>query len=243
LLMRNNSRFGAAVTLPVLFVLASAREAKAQFVVSDPVTESNTLAMHVEQVLQYAQEVQTALNTYNHLQLMIREVQQLATHPSTNIAADLSMFSSVLQQSQALALNLAQMDATFQNNFAPYSPSQMVNYAAQYNTWAATALKGLHAAANSAAYQGNMLQNEQAFMQQMNTMNQASTGMDQGIQITNSIGLETVAQLEKLRMLTISNIQQNAVMATTLLNSQQANVTTETNLFTDLGTSADQRGW
>jgi P-type conjugative transfer protein TrbJ len=241
--MRNNSRFGAAVTLPVLFVLASAREAKAQFVVSDPVTESNTLAMHVEQVLQYAQEVQTALNTYNHLQLMIREVQQLATHPSTNIGADLATFSSVLQQSQSLALNLAQMDVIFQNNFAPYSPSPLVNYAAQYNTWAATALKGLHAAANSAAYQGNMLQNEQAFMQQMNTMNQASTGMDQGIQITNSIGLETVAQLEKLRMLTISNIQQNAVMATTLLNSQQANVTTETNLFTDLGTSADQRGW
>jgi len=89
----------------------------------------------------------------------------------------------------------------------------------------------------------NMLQNEQMFMQQMNTMNQASVGMDQGIQITNSIGLETVAQLEKLRMLTISNIQQNAVMATTVLNAQQANVTTQTNLFTDLGTSADQRGW
>ena len=241
--MRNLTCLRAAVALPALLLLGSAREAKAQFVVSDPVTEGNTLAMHVEQVLQYAQEVQMALNTYNHLQLMIREVQQLATHPSTNIAADLSMFSSVLQQSQALALNLAQMDATFQNNFAPYSPSPLVNYAAQYNTWAATALKGLHAAANSAAYQGNMLQNEQMFMQQMNTMNQASVGMDQGIQITNSIGLETVAQLEKLRMLTISNIQQNAVMATTVLNAQQANVTTQTNLFTDLGTSADQRGW
>ena len=98
--MRNLTGFRAAVALPALFLLASAREAKAQFVVSDPVTEGNTLAMHVEQVLQYAQEVQTALNTYNHLQLMIREVQQLATHPSTNTAADLSMFSSVLQHAR-----------------------------------------------------------------------------------------------------------------------------------------------
>jgi P-type conjugative transfer protein TrbJ len=241
--MRNLTCFRAAVALPALFLFASTREAKAQFVVSDPVTEGNTLAMHVEQVLQYAQEVQTALNTYNHLQLMIREVQQLATHPSTNIAADLSMFSSVLQQSQALALNLAQMDATFQNNFAPYSPSPLISYAAQYNTWANTALNSLHAAANSAAYQGNMLQNEQAFMAQMNTMNQSSAGMDQSIQITNSIGLETVAQLEKLRMLTIANIQQNAIMASAVLNAQQANVTTQTNLFTDTGTVADQRGW
>jgi P-type conjugative transfer protein TrbJ len=241
--MRNLTCFRAAVALPALFLFASTREAKAQFVVSDPVTEGNTLAMHVEQVLQYAQEVQTALNTYNHLQLMIREVQQLATHPSTNIAADLSMFSSVLQQSQALALNLAQMDATFQNNFAPYSPSPLISYAAQYNTWANTALNSLHAAANSAAYQGNMLQNEQAFMAQMNTMNQSSAGMDQSIQITNSIGLETVAQLEKLRMLTIANIQQNAITASAVLNAQQANVTTQTNLFTDTGTLADQRGW
>jgi P-type conjugative transfer protein TrbJ len=245
--MRKLSFLHAVVALPIFLLFAAPRQARAQFggvvVCTNCADEPTTLAMQARQILQYIQEAQTALSTYQHLQLMIREVQQLATHPSTNIAADLATFSGVLQQSQALALNLAQMDAVFQNNFAPYSPSPLVNYAAQYNNWATTALNGLRAAANSAAYQGTMLQNEQAFMQQMNTLNQASTGMDQGIQISNSIGLETVAQLEKLRMLTISNIQQNAVLATTLLNAQQANVTTETNLFADLGTSADQRGW
>jgi P-type conjugative transfer protein TrbJ len=135
------------------------------------------------------------------------------------------------------------MDAVFQNNFAPFAPSPLINYAAQYNTWATTALNGLHAAANSAAAQGGMIQNEQLFMGQMNTMNQGDNGMDQSLQIGNSIGLETVAQLERLRMLTIANIQQNAIMATTALNTQQANVTTLTNMFTDTGIVADQRGW
>ena len=106
-----------------------------------------------------------------------------------------------------------------------------------------TALNGLHSSANSAAAQGNMIQNEQLFMAQLNTMNQQQNGLDQGLQIGNAVGLETVAQLQRLRMLTIANIQQNAVMATTVLNAQQANVTTRANQFTDTGLGADQRGW
>jgi P-type conjugative transfer protein TrbJ len=199
--------------------------------------------MKAEQILQYVQEAATALNTYYQLQYFIREVQQLATHPSTNIGADLATFSGILSQSQVLALNLAQMDAVFQNNFAPYMPTPVVNYAAQYNTWVSSALSALRAAADGAASQGTMIQNEQLFMSQMNTLNQGDNGMDQSLQIGNSIGLETVAQLERLRMLTIANIQQNAVMATTILNTQQADVTTISNLFTNLGTTADQRGW
>jgi len=241
--MRNFSRLGAVVALLAFFMFLGAPKARAQFVFSDPITEGNTLAMHIEQLMQYVQEAQTALSTYQHLMLMEREVQQLVTHPSTNIAMDLATFSNVLQQSQGLALNLAQMDATFRSQFAPYSPSPLVNYSAQYNTWATTALNSIHAAANSAGYQGNMLQNEQQFMQQMNQMNQMSNGEDQSLQIGNSIGLETVAQLQKLRMLVVTQMGQQAVVATTALNAQQAAVTTSANAFTNTGSVADQRGW
>jgi P-type conjugative transfer protein TrbJ len=174
---------------------------------------------------------------------MIREVQQLAEHPSTNIALDLATFSSVLQSSAALAMDLGQMNAIFQANFAPFAPTPLTNFAQQYSTWATTALNGLHSAANSAASQGNMIQNEQLFMAQLNGMNQQTNGLDQGLQIGNAVGLETVAQLQRLRMLTIANIQQNAAVATTLLNAQQANVTTQANQFMDTGLTADQRGW
>jgi P-type conjugative transfer protein TrbJ len=231
---------GCFVVLPLF-----PHKAEGQFVavVSDPPVESMTFAMHMQQLLQYVQEAATALSTYQHLQLMIREVQQLVTHPSTNIAMDLATFSSVLAQSQAIAMNVAQMDATFQNNFAPYSPTPLMNYAVQYNQWANTALRSIHASANAAGYQGNMLQNEQGWMSQVNLMNQAPNGMDQSLQINNSIGLETVAQLQKLRMLMISDIGQQAVMSTTMLNTQQAALLSQQNALTDTGTTADQRGW
>jgi P-type conjugative transfer protein TrbJ len=241
--MRNFSRLSAVVALPVFLMFVSAREARAQFTVSDPIEESETLTIHLEQLLQYTQDLNTAVNTFQHLQLMIREVQQLAQHPSTNIALDLATFSNVVAQSQAISLDLAQMDATFNNLFAPYAPSPLINYAAQYNSWATAALQSIHSAANSAGYQGNMLQNEQQWMQQINLMNQATNGMDQGLQITNVVGLETVAQLQKLRMLMISDLGQQATFNTTILNQQQAGVLAETNMFTDLGTTADQRGW
>jgi type IV secretion system protein TrbJ len=245
--MRKASLFlGSAVS--GLFLLAFPQQSKAQFpggvfVCANCADEPTSIAMKTEQVLQYLKEVETALNTYNHLQLMIREVQQLAEHPSTNISADLATFSGVLQSSASLAMDLGQMDAIFQSDFAPFAPSPLANFSQQYSTWAGTALNGLHSAANSAASQGNMIQNEQLFMAQLNTMNQQQNGLDQGLQIGNSVGLETVAQLQRLRMLMIANIQQNAVMATTVLNAQQANITTQANQFTDTGLGADQRGW
>ena len=236
-------QWGALAVLPAALLMMPMQEAKAQWVVSDPGTETNTMLTHVTQLLQYIKDVQMALSTLQQATMMAREVQQLATHPSTNIAADLAMFSIVLSQSQGLALNLAQMDVTFRNQFAPFSPSPLVNYAAQYNTWATTALGAVRGAANSAGYQGNMLQNEQQWMAQINMMNQQPNGQDQSIQLTNTIGLETVAQLQKLRMLFIQNIGSNAAFTTSQLNTQQAAQQGQTNAFTYVPFAADQRGW
>jgi len=236
-------QWGALAVLPAALLMMPMQEAKAQWVVSDPGTETNTMLTHVTQLLQYIKDVQMALSTLQQATMMAREVQQLVTHPSTNIAADLAMFSNVLSQSQGLALNLAQMDVTFRNQFAPFSPSPLVNYAAQYNTWATTALGAVRGAANSAGYQGNMLQNEQQWMAQINMMNQQPNGQDQSIQLTNTIGLETVAQLQKLRMLFIQNIGSNAAFTTSQLNTQQAAQQGQTNAFTYVPFAADQRGW
>jgi P-type conjugative transfer protein TrbJ len=236
-------QWGALAVLPAALLMMPMQEAKAQWVVSDPGTETNTMLTHVTQLLQYIKDVQMALSTLQQATMMAREVQQLATHPSTNIVADLAMFSNVLSQSQGLALNLAQMDVTFRNQFAPFSPSPLVNYAAQYNTWATTALGAVRGAANSAGYQGNMLQNEQQWMAQINMMNQQPNGQDQSIQLTNTIGLETVAQLQKLRMLFIQNIGSNAAFTTSQLNTQQAAQQGQTNAFTYVPFAADPRGW
>ena len=241
--MSRISYWGALAVLPSALLMMPLQEAKAQWVVSDPTTEMNTMMSHVTQLLQYIKDVQMALSAVQQATMMAREVQQLATHPSTNIAADLAMFSNVLSQSQGLAMNFAQMDVAFRNQFAPYSPSPMVNFAVQYNQWSSGALNAMRGAANSAGYQGNMIQNEQQWMAQVNMMNQMPNGQDQSIQLGNSIGLETVAQLQKLRMLMIQNIGSNAAFTTGQLNMQQSAQTAQGTAFTFVPIQADTRGW
>ncbi len=97
----------------------------------------------------------------------------------------------------------------------------MVNYAAQYNTWATGALKAIDGSAMAAGYQGNMIGNEMTFMNQMQHLISQPNGMDQSIQIGNAVSLETVAQLQKLRMLMIQDIGSRSAFTTTQINAQQ----------------------
>jgi hypothetical protein len=80
-------------------------------------------------------------------------------------------------------------------------------------------------------------------MSQINMMNQQPNGMDQSIQLTNSIGLETVAQLQKMRMLMIQNIGSNAAFTTGQLNMQQSAQTAQGSAFTFVPIQADTRAW
>ena len=163
------SHFAAIVALPALLITIPVQEAKAQWV-RYPIRAQKRIPSQPTppNCSSTSKRRSQALQAVQMATMMTREVKQLATHPSTNIAADLATFSGILAQSQGLAGNLAQMSVTFQNQFAPYSPSPFVNWAWQYNTWASTALKTIAGSASGMGYQGNMLQNENQWMQTIN---------------------------------------------------------------------------
>lgn len=231
-------------------VFLAATTAQAQFVVSDPVTEASTTASslstaasHVTQVLQYANDIQRALTIAQHLMLMQREVQQLVQHPSTNFLQDLNMVSGILQQSQGLALNVAQISQTFSNQLAPYSPNPVLTYASQYNTWANTALKALNGAAQVNGAQGNMMNGQQTvFMNQMSGLIGQPTGLDQGIQITNALNFELVQQMQRMNAANASTASASMAAMTAQLNHQQTSINAQTAFIENSGaTNTDVR--
>ena len=222
------------------------RKAKAQFgggvfVCANCSDEGTTLVMKAQQVLQYLKEAQTALAAIQSAQMMVREGINLAEHPSTNIMTDLSMLSTILVQSQGLAGNMAQLNAQFQNTYAPYNSSPLTNYALAYNNWASTTLKTINGSLNAAGYQGGMLQQEGLWMQQVQAMNRTSMGQDSLLQLGNTIGTQEVAQLQSLRQLMISNMQANAAVTAQEVNTQQAQQSAQQNSFTHANWSADPR--
>jgi P-type conjugative transfer protein TrbJ len=83
--------------------------------------EATTLLMKAQQAMQYLQEAQTAPRAIQMAQMMVAEGKMLATHPRTNIMADLNMLSTILVHSQGLAGTMAQMDAQFRQTYGTYN--------------------------------------------------------------------------------------------------------------------------
>ncbi len=218
-------------------------KAEAQFLGVGNATEWTQLLNNAQLVMSYVKQAQTALHSVQMAQMMVREGQQLVQHPTTNIAADLLSLSSILQQSQGLAGNLAQMDAQFRSVYAPFSASPIASYAGAYNQWAMTTLNTIHGATNTAGFQGNMIGNEQAFMAKIKVMLQTPAGQDQALQLGNVLGTETVAQLQKLRQLMMADMAAKGAIAAQLVNTQQVQQNAQQNGFRHAVITADQRAW
>ena len=233
-----------ATAVCVVLLGLPVQEARAQWVVSVPVLEEMTWAMKVQQVLQYIREAQTALKSIQMAQMMVREGINLAQHPSTNILADLNMLSGIITQSQGLAGNLAQLDASFRMTYGNYSgPDAASTFAMQYGDWTAKTLNTICGAVNAAGYQGSMLGNEQAWMQQIQQMNQTPMGHDASLQLGNTIAIEEIAQLEKLRQLMIADMTSKGAFTAQLVNQQQATQSAQQNGFAHAPWTADTRRW
>ncbi|HEX3682121.1 MAG TPA: hypothetical protein VHU83_06215 [Bryobacteraceae bacterium] len=239
-----HKRTWEAMAALLLGSLITAPHIEAQWTVSDPGLTALTARMHAQQLMQYLQEAQTAFHAIQMAQMMATEGKMLATHPSTNIMADLSMLSTIMMQSQGLAGDLAQMDAKFRQMYGVYNgPDPTITYALKYYNWANSTLKTINGSLNAAGYQSGMLQNERLWMTQIQAMNQMPLGRDQSLQLGNTIATEEVAQLQALRQLMIADMQSKAAFAAQQVNAQQAQQVAQQSGFTYVDPVADSRSW
>ena len=237
-------RAGIAFTTCVLLIGVPVRKARAQFWNPLGATEVTQLLNHAQLAMTYIKEAQTALNAIQMAQMMVREGVNLAQHPSTNIAYDLGMLSSILVQSQGLAGDMAQMDVAFRQTYGNYNgPDAATQFALQYNNWANTTLNTIRGSVNAAGYQGSMLSNEQAWMTQIQMMNKTTMGRDQSLQLGNTIAIEEITQLQKLRQLMIADMTSKGAFTAQQVNGQQAQQSAQQNGFAHANWTADPRSW
>lgn len=242
--MHKSQWFAIAFGVAALCAPLRAQFGPGVFICTNCADEPTSLAQKATQAMQYLKEAQTALQAINMAQMMAHEGVMLATHPSTNIMADLGMLSSILVQSQGLAGSMAQMDAQFRTTYAPFSPSSpILDWTSAYNNWASTTLKTINGSLNAAGYQGGMLQNEQMWMTRIQAMNQMPLGRDQSLQLGNTIATEEVAQLQALRQLMIADMQSKAAFSAQQVNTQQAQQMAQQSGFTYVQPVADPRVW
>jgi P-type conjugative transfer protein TrbJ len=176
------------------------------------------------QAMQYAKEVETAINTAQQLQTQIQQYQNMVTQglslPSSmfnRITGDFQRIQSLYQQSKSLAGNMTDFDSRFRSQFGDYnrylsqvgqSPTYMAD---NYKRWSEQGLDSMRVAMQSAGMNVGAITSEDAMLSQLVARSQNAQGRMQAIQAGNEIAAQQVQQMQKLRQMLNSQIQSQSM--------------------------------
>lgn len=173
-----------------------------------------------QQMFEYAEQVNTALNTAEQLQTQIKQYQSMVTQgtglPDSmfgSIAADLINVVSVYNRSQTLGRQIQNIDSQFNNKFPGFQSylKGAANYTAltaqeHYQNWSEEGRDNVRSALEAANLNTSSFESEDTKLASMVARSQSAVGRMQAIQAGNEIASQNVQQLQKLRDLLATQI-------------------------------------
>ena len=178
-----------------------------------------------QQMFEYAEQVNTTLNTAEQLQTQIQQYQNMVTQgtglPDSvfgSIAADLKSVVNIYNRSQVLGRQIHNMDSQFNTAFPGFESylNQAANSAQfpardRYQKWSKQGSDNVKTALEAANLNTSTFESEDTQLNRMVFRSQSAVGRMQAIQAGNEIASQNVQQLQKLRdlMATQINMQGN----------------------------------
>lgn len=173
-----------------------------------------------QQMFEYAEQVNTALNTAEQLQTQIKQYQSMVTQgkglPDSmfgSIAADLINVVSVYNRSQTLGRQIQNIDSQFNNKFPGFQSylKGAANYTAltaqeHYQNWSEEGRDNVRSALEAANLNTSGFESEDTKLASMVARSQSAVGRMQAVQAGNEIASQNVQQLQKLRDLLATQI-------------------------------------
>ena len=171
-------------------------------------------------MFEYAEAVNTQLNTAQQLATQIQQYQNMVTQglslPNSmfgSIAADLQSVANIYTKSQALGRQIQNMDSQFNTQFPGFESylNQAANSAEvpardRYQKWSEQGRDNVKAAMEAANLNTGTFESEDAQLARMVSRSQSAAGRMQAIQAGNEIASQNVQQLQKLRDLVATQI-------------------------------------
>ncbi|ENM1514300.1 P-type conjugative transfer protein TrbJ [Escherichia coli] len=173
-----------------------------------------------QQMYEYAEAVNTQLNTAQQLATQIQQYQNMVTQglslPNSmfgSIAADLQSVVNIYTKSQALGRQIQNMDSQFNTQFPGFESylNQAASSAAvpardRYQKWSDQGRDNVKTAMEAANLNTGTFESEDAQLARMVSRSQSAAGRMQAIQAGNEIASQNVQQLQKLRDLVATQI-------------------------------------
>jgi type IV secretion system protein TrbJ len=201
------------------FVLSKSAEA---FIVYDPtnwIQNATTAANTAQELVKQTQQLEIALKE-------IKNYDGNVGHWA-NIQILLQQLGNEVQQGQALAYSMPNLDSRFKQTFPGYVAP--VDYQRSYSNWSQTALDTMHSTLQSAGMQANQFGNEQETLNQLSILSQSAQGRMQALQVGNMIATQQVSQLQKLRQLVIAQVNAQNTYASYQIQKEQSSEVSASN--------------
>jgi len=172
-----------------------------------------------QQMYEYAEAVNTQLNTAQQLQTqiqqydnMIKQGMSLPSRMFNTITGDLQRVASVYNSAQSLGRNISNLDEQFRQQFKGYDSylnsigQGQNNMPQRYRDWAQSGFDNARTAMQAAGVNTRTFEDENAMLDQLVSRSQSAVGRQQAIQAGNEIAAQNVQQLQKLRDLVATQI-------------------------------------
>jgi type IV secretion system protein TrbJ len=124
----------------------------------------------------------------------------------------------IIQQGDAVAYQMASLDAAFRDRWPGYVPPD--DFHASYDLWTRTTLDTIRGVLRSTELQADDFLDEQRRLEALQALSDTSVGRMQAIQAGNMIAVEHVEQLRKLRQLMMAQSNAQTVFMANETNKQ-----------------------
>jgi P-type conjugative transfer protein TrbJ len=182
------------------------------------------------QIMEYAQQVETAVNTANQLEYQIKAYKNAVTQGNVlpnqvwgNFMNDLNRLNSLTTQTRGLAYTSDSLTSDFARVFPGYQkyldqPATPAQAGQMYDQWSGETYDASRNAMATAGMQVGQMRDEEDVMQELQAHSSNAEGQMQAMQAGNEIAAQQVRQMQKLRELVSTNI---SMQATAMANEQR----------------------
>lgn len=182
-------------------------------------------ATEITQILNNVALINQTFQMYQMIQQAIEQVQMAKQQLQNLVAApvqawgqakqELDSLANIVSNTNALMHAGTNIDQMFKLKFPGYAKTTAdSNFGSKFQGLVQTQLDGLNSALQVAGLQTTQFANERSTLAQIQGMSANSPGSLQALQAGNMIASQTIDQLQKLRQLTMTQMQaQNAYLA------------------------------
>ena len=211
------ARAFAPVLLTLLLSATQEAPASAQVVYcTNCSSELTQLQNYLQLVATLAKQAALLEQAITQTGLMAQNATPLSKPQYGNGQADLQALQNLVAQTNALSYASANLNATVNTRFQTYqtytsSPLNSTGFAAKYQQWSQDMEASVLTTLKAAQTQANPINgSEQQTVSRLQAQSSAAGGQLQALQTGNAIGLEAIAQVQKLRQLLLTDLQLKA---------------------------------